>query len=1004
MAEQTFKSPNFYDREIDQSAPQLGSPVGIPAGIIATSNRGPAFVPVTVANFSTFKDTFGGTDPQKFGPYAAKEFLKHHNALTFCRVLGAGTNESESDILTYESTGRVRNAGLKVEGTSAPDDDLGRHTGVVQFLAARHELTTNEAYGMPMFSDNDSTSGSYANLVRGMIITPETSRVMVLNGDESSVGAFTSTGPDDTADLVSNRFKLVISSSNGNEFGSTDGNSGIKIYTASFDPSSDDYYAKILNTDPDRFVSDQHILYADYPVDAQLAVALTASVVSGTINTSATSGESTTEFRKAYGAFDTRYTTPKTTWFISQPFGKTEYDLFYFETLDDGAYANKRYKVSISNIQKSVDDSDLYGRFTVEIRNWDDTDTNPQIIESYPNCSLNPKSERYVAKLIGDRSIQYNFDATIESEKRFQTTGRYPNMSKCVRIKMADQVDRGIIPDDALPFGFRGAKVLKTTDNHKDYDVDAATARISGILAGSGQFLSGAIVPPVPMRFKVTRGDRLISQNFIGEPGVTELANPLFYWGVRFERCTDVLNPNLISEKNVLLENFTKFTGIEKLDTLVTGSGADEQHQNKFTLAKVALAATAVTNLTASVNDHMKEAAYIRNGRLDGSNYTINDPGFGNRITFATILTEGTAAEFNRYSPYAKFTNFFQGGYDGLNFLDRDARRMNDKSTSFDTNGGAEETYVSPGFSINMNGAGQNNSNVSSYKTAINIMTDPMIVNHNILTIPGIKETFLMDYTGDACKKYGLGYHILDIPSYDDNNVRLYDDSSARPSVQKTAAALESRTIDNSYMGSYWPNITIDDTDNAKRVKVPASVAALGALSFNDKVRYPWFAPAGFNRAALDFVKNVDVRLNVSDRDLLYSARINPIATFPRQGFVIWGQKTLQLKQSSLDRVNVRRMLIEVKRNVISIARKLNFEQNTPEVRGDFIAKATIQLAVIQKHRGIEKFKVVMNETNNTQEDIDLNKLNGRVLVTPTKTYENIAIDFIITRSGVEFV
>jgi phage tail sheath protein FI len=181
-------------------------------------------------------------------------------------------------------------------------------------------------------------------------------------------------------------------------------------------------------------------------------------------------------------------------------------------------------------------------------------------------------------------------------------------------------------------------------------------------------------------------------------------------------------------------------------------------------------------------------------------------------------------------------------------------------------------------------------------------------------------------------------------------------------------------------------------------------VAALSALAFNDKVSYPWFAPAGFNRAALDFVTNVSVRLNVGDRDRLYDARINPIATFPRQGYVIYGQKTLQISKSALDRVNVRRLLLEVKRIIVNIAQGIVFEQNTPVVRNKFVADSALQLGFIQAQAGIEAFQVIMNESNNTQDDIANNRLRGRIVVVPTRVIEYIAIDFIVTNSGVQFV
>jgi phage tail sheath protein FI len=196
----------------------------------------------------------------------------------------------------------------------------------------------------------------------------------------------------------------------------------------------------------------------------------------------------------------------------------------------------------------------------------------------------------------------------------------------------------------------------------------------------------------------------------------------------------------------------------------------------------------------------------------------------------------------------------------------------------------------------------------------------------------------------------------------------------------------------------------IDDTSNNRRVKVPASIAAVGALSFNDKIAYPWFAPAGFNRASLDFVKNVAVRLDINDRNRLQESRINPIATFPREGWVIYGQKTLQVKRSALDRVNVRRLLLEVKRIISGIAKNLVFEQNTPTARAEFTAKAMQQLGLIYVQSGVESFQVIMNETNNSQADIDNNRMNGKVVVVPTRTIEFIAVDFVITRSGVQFV
>jgi hypothetical protein len=1002
--EQTFRSPNYYDREIDISAPQTRGPIGTPAGVIGTSNKGPAFVPITVANFDEFITTFGNLDAKKFGPYAVNEFLKHRASLTYLKVLGAGANSTDGDIATTLATGRVKNAGFYLDGNAAAHDSKGRHNGAVQFLVARHSLQANEAFGMPMFTDNSSFSGGFANLVRGVVLLASGARMMILDGNESAVGAFTAALPDDLATPVGGKFKLVISSTLGNGFVNTDNNPGVKIYTASFDPTSADYFAKVLNSDPEQLVTYQHVLYADFAVDDEIATVVSVAVLSGSTSTSSTSGDTSLAMRKAYGAYDTRYTTPKSTMFISQPFGASEYDLFSFEALDDGEFANKLYKISISNLKASLDDANRYGSFTVQIRDWTDTDQNPIVLESFNNCSLNPNADNYVAKLIGDRKVFYNFDTTISSERRVVATGKYQNISKRVRIFVSDAVDRGLVPEKSLPFGFRGVEVLKTNDALTDVASSLNAARIVGVLGiSSGSALSGSIVPPIPFRFKITRGDIPTTSTFEGSPGATEAVSSQLYWGIKFERNTAPLNSNLTSEKNELLESYTKFVGIKKLDVLVTGSGADQLNNNKFTLSKVAFSNTSVSHLTGTVTDHMKEAAYIRNARLDLSNYSVPST-IGNRITLATLLAQGTAPDFNKFSPYAKFTNMMYGGYDGVNFLDRDAKKIDDKSTSFDAGGGAEVNYVAPGMLINPNGSGQINSNVFSYTTAIDIMTDPMTVNTNILCIPGIRESFISDYAMKKVRDYGLAYYIMDIPSYDYTALRLYDDSTSRPDISKTASAVDSRGLDNNYVGTYFPNVFIDDKTNRRRVKVPASIAAMGALAFNDRVAYPWFAPAGFNRASLDFVTNVEVRLNVSDRDTLYDSRINPIATFPRLGFVIYGQKTMQVAKSALDRVNVRRLLLEVKRIIIGTANSMVFEQNTTAVRNKFVADSVLQLGLIQAQAGVEAFQVICNETNNSQEDVDLNRVNGRVIVVPTRVVEFIALDFIITNNGVSFI
>jgi hypothetical protein len=1082
MAEQTFKSPGFFEREIDLSQRETEI-VGVPAGVAGTAQLGPAFVPVTIGSFADFERRFGTLDTKMFGPYAVREFLRYRTSLTYVRVLGAGSNDSSTDITLTRNAGVVKSAGFKIIPTLRTTVSGARQYGSVKFIAAAHFVSASNASGSPVdgypvFSDNDSFAASggdkHINLVRGMLFTTTGSTMEIMDYTSSydrvqsifeaagGRGASTGSRPSDVAIAsTAGLFKIIVSSSAAAAYKSDDNSPGIRVYTASLDPSSDSYIAKILNTDPERFQQDQHLLYAHFPVEAEIAKVATGqlayasgsvALLSGSALSSTTSGILGQSFQNAFGRFDTRYSPARSTSFISQPYGKQEYDLFHMETISDGQVVNDKFKISISNIRKSTNPRSPYGTFTVQVRAFEDTDTNIQILEQYPNCTLNPNDDDFVAKKIGDFKTYYNFDAEQEDERKMLVDGRYPNISSRIRVIMSEPFLNGDIPLDALPFGFRGLPVLKTSDTLTDGSTrplvgtysspGAAAARrltmtntLSRKLGASHavhrlEALSGSIVPPIPMTFKVTRGNISTSQAFVGDPGENERVDARYYWGTKFTRvaptgslANSVLNPNASSEINDLIRNYSKVLGIAKLDNLVTGSGADEFNNNKFSLSRVALftqiannssgnpdlSTTANTLLTGSAKEQMLETAYIRNAKPDSSNYTITDGGVTGRLTFASLLSLTSSIYFNRFSEYAKFTNSMYGGFDGINILDKDMARMNDRSTSQDTGGKAASGIPSApgamdiGLSVENNfGAGRTNNIVASYRTAGKILTDPTVSRINILAIPGIRDSGLTDYIFDLLKDYGKAIYLIDVPSYDGDTNRIFDGGGA-PSVDKTQEQFAGRSVDSNYSAAYFPDVSIQDDINNQPVAVPASVAAISALAFNDSISYPWFAPAGFNRGALDNVVNVRARLNQKDRDDLYESRINPIATFPQAGFVIFGQKTLQLAKSSLDRVNVRRMLLEVKRIVSDIANRIVFEQNTPETRARFVSQVTPLLSNVQSQQGIDQFKVVMDSSNNSQLDIENNVLNGRIVVVPTRAVEFISIDFIITNAGVSF-
>ena len=215
-----------------------------------------------------------------------------------------------------------------------------------------------------------------------------------------------------------------------------------------------------------------------------------------------------------------------------------------------------------------------------------------------------------------------------------------------------------------------------------------------------------------------------------------------------------------------------------------------------------------------------------------------------------------------------------------------------------------------------------------------------------------------------------------------------------------TAAAA---ALNTSYAASYWPWVQTVDPDSGKNVWVPASTMIGGVFAYNDSVSEPWFAPAGINRGGLSNVIRAEWKLNQSQRDTLYSGKVNPIATFPGVGTVVYGQKTLQTKASALDRVNVRRLLIALKSYISQVAQNLVFEQNSIATRNQFLSQVNPYLASVQQRQGLYAFRVIMDDSNNTPDVIDRNQLVGQIYIQPTKTAEFIYLDFNILPTGALF-
>jgi hypothetical protein len=285
-----------------------------------------------------------------------------------------------------------------------------------------------------------------------------------------------------------------------------------------------------------------------------------------------------------------------------------------------------------------------------------------------------------------------------------------------------------------------------------------------------------------------------------------------------------------------------------------------------------------------------------------------------------------------------------------------------------------------------------------AYKKAIDAVSNPDEFDINMLVVPGTNYTDhpgILDYAMNTAIDRGDTFVVVDAAGLP---------AALTPAATALAEAIDTiGTVDNNYAATYWPWVKILDTAINKPVWVPTSVVIPGVVAFNDKVAAEWYAPAGLNRGGLTSVIDAWTRLTREERDTLYQARVNPIATFPGQGVCVWGQKTLQAKPSALDRVNVRRLLIALKKYIASASKYLVFENNTAATRNRFLNIVNPYLASVQQRQGLYAFKVVMDETNNTPDLIDRNIMYGQIFLQPAKAAEFIVIDFNVLPTGAAF-
>ena len=397
---------------------------------------------------------------------------------------------------------------------------------------------------------------------------------------------------------------------------------------------------------------------------------------------------------------------------------------------------------------------------------------------------------------------------------------------------------------------------------------------------------------------------------------------------------------------------------------------------------------------TASVgvetyNDNIQYFAPVPSGATNGNNvgFALDDvivgSGTGSILAASlngSIPSTPTASE-TTYVKLRKFVLGFQGGFDG-------------QSPTIPINVGSS---IIPGNTQGLDCTTISSAGSVAYKQCIGALGNADEFDINLIALPGIfnqHHSYVTTLTIDMCEARGDCFYIMDNVTFPSTNqsIGLID-----------AAISNVSTIDSNYVGTYYPWVKILDTNTNKIISVPPSVVLPAVYAANDKASAEWFAPAGLNRGGITQAVQTLDRLTHSERDTLYEGRVNPIAAFPGQGICVWGQKTLQIQSSALDRINVRRLLINLKKYIASTSKYLVFEQNVAATRNRFLSIVNPYLENVQQRSGLYAFQVKMDETNNTPDIVDRNILYGQIYLQPTKTAEFIVLDFNLLPTGATF-
>ncbi len=987
-------------KEIDDSAfkPVNRVLTGTPAGVIGRAKRGPAFVPTVFADIQEFQDIFGsfadkGLDSNSnlYGPLAVSEWMSGNPGQgAFVRLLGVGTEPGfivgskklGIDGVLIDNPFANYNHG-NVDDEAFVTNFTGRTYILGHFASDKNNVSyLSETPGITDFND----TGIYP-LVRGVLMTP--------NGVKASLQSIwtnNTTGPiktrsayqDDLAnadadavpgcgysigdiDVDTLEFTIFLSGFKGD----------LNQIRCSYNPKKSNYFFKVLNTDPHKIEESGHYLYTYYDIDTSiLDIKITTDVNPDTLPIDPAGAFCIPANTKgSYEQFDDKFQTAISPWVVSQDFGLIAdgsnnngmgdgiLKLFRFHALDDGEIANKQIKVLISNLTPG--EFGDFGTFDVSLQKIDSNPLKSSIVAEWKRLSLDFKANNYIARVIGNKRLYWDFDAT---RPGLQEEGSYPVTNKFVRVEVSGEVATGDLDSSSLPAGFAGIKSLKFLNSN-----DAANFQEDTLFEDTNPF-SKLILPPIPMIRSI--GKLIQTQN-------DEKDAKILPWGVKFalkenvdkgdkgfkEYIEQTFNKSLISYAKYFKNNWSavliKDTLTEEIDYA--------NDPNFFHLEKIAI--THLNDSSKKIdNRRWGDAIFLRNYDLGSDTLPLNAA--GKRRFFR--LNKDLSLTNNKY---LSFSFFMQGGFDGLDIFDEDKHYLRDAACYKE---GQKTSKTGPV--------------IETYQQGIDVYTDKAASEIQLLAIPGIREKIITNYGITAAEKRFDTMYIMDIEQKNMDGSFIIN-ATDKPSVSQTIDEFSGRGLDTSFAACFFPDVMLNKP-NGGSIKVPPSVAALGVMSRADfGGNTPWYAPAGINRGLVN-ANATEFAIGHEQLDELYDNDINPIyIPSGRDQVHIFGQKTLLKNPSSFDRINVRRLAIYVRRRIKELSNTFVFKLNRADTLADFSRRVEPILRNIQVQQGIERYKVQIDTTTTTDLDIEQNTIRGVVYIQPTRSIEFISLEFVVSNS-----